>query len=538
MKASVVFINGEVITVDKNDSVKQAIAISGNKIMAVGSTSEIEHLIDSNTKIIALDGKTLMPGIIDAHLHLVLYGVFQLNFSCKDPAIQSIEDVLSSLAERAKTTPKGQWIRAWGYNETLIKEQRYPTLQELDSISKDHPVVITRTCGHIGLVNSFALKLAQIDEHTPNPQGGIIEKDSLGRLTGRLIEGSYMRFNEVARYTPEELEQAMQIAQQHFFEKGITSVHEAGTFDQESYRLMQLASNRGDLKIRIYAVIGAINDCKEFTTNMMKSGVVTGTGNDFFKVGPAKLFTDGSSTGPTIATREGYTSDPNNNGILYYSEEELYEVLGEAHKLGYQVTVHAQGDKGIEMYLNVIERALKESPRDDHRHRIEHCGVTPPDLQERIKQLQMIPIPNPPFPYEFGEIYIHNYGERTDYMYPARDFIDQGIICAAGSDAPVTTVNPFIGLHTAVNREVETGTPFGQQQKTSLLEAIRLYTYNAAYASFDEQIKGSLEVGKLADLIVLDRSILSTKSSNIKDIGIELTMIDGEIVYEQSLSVI
>ncbi|MEG0383256.1 MAG: amidohydrolase, partial [Solibacillus sp.] len=483
MKASVVFINGEVITVDNNDSVKQAIAISGNKIMAVGSTPEIEHLIDSNTKIIDLDGKTLMPGIIDAHLHLVLYGVFQLNFSCKDPAIQSIEDVLSSLAERAKTTPKGQWIRAWGYNETLIKEQRYPTLQELDSISTDHPVVITRTCGHIGLVNSYALKLAQIDEHTPNPQGGIIEKDSSGRLTGRLIEGSYMQFNEVARYTPEELEQAMQIAQQHFFENGITSVHEAGTFDQESFRLMQQASNRGDLKIRIYAVIGAINDCKEFTTNVMKSGVVTGTGNDFFKVGPAKLFTDGSSTGPTIATREGYTSDPNNNGILYYSEEELYEVLGEAHKLGYQVTVHAQGDKGIEMYLNVIERALKESPRDDHRHRIEHCGVTPPDLQERIKQLQMIPIPNPPFPYEFGEIYIHNYGERTDYMYPARDFIDQGIICAAGSDAPVTTVNPFIGLHTAVNREVETGTPFGQQQKTSLLEAIRLYTYNAAYAS-------------------------------------------------------
>ncbi|MEG0383255.1 MAG: amidohydrolase [Solibacillus sp.] len=538
MNATVVFLNGEVITVDNNDAVKQAIAISGNKIIAVGSTVEIEQLIDSNTKVIDLNGKTLMPGLIDAHLHLVPYGVNQLSISCKDPAILSIEDLLTAISERVKTTSKGNWIRAWGYNEKFIKEQRYPTLQELDAISTDHPIIINRTCGHIGVANSAALKLAKIDEHTPNPQGGIIEKDSLGRLTGRLMENSFMRFNEVARYTPEELEQAMQIAQQHFIEKGITSIHDAGTFDQESFRLMQLASHRSDLKIRIYAMIGTVNDCKQFTLNMLKAGVVTGTGNDFFKIGPAKLFTDGSSTGPTIATREGYTSNPNDCGILYYSEEELYEVLGEAHKRGYQVTVHAQGDKAIEMYLNVIERALKESPRDNHRHRIEHAGISTPDLQARMKELQMIPIPNPPFPYEFGESYLQDYGERTNFMYPARDFIDQEVIAAAGSDAPVTSYDPFLGIHTSVNREVKSGTSFGQQQQITLLEAIRLYTYNAAYASFDEQIKGSLEVGKLADLIVLDRSILSTKSSNIKDIGVELTMIDGEVVYEQSYSVI
>lgn len=538
MSATIVFLNGEVITVDSNDTVKQAVAISGNKITAVGSNAEIEKLIDANTKVIDLNGKTLMPGFIDAHLHLVLYGAFQLNISCKDAAIQSISDILTAVSERAKTTPEGKWIRAWGFNEKFIKEQRYPTLQELDAISTNHPIVITRTCGHIGVANSAALKLAEIDENTPNPQGGIIEKDSLGKLTGRLIENSYMQFNEVARYSQEELEQAIQIAQQHFIEKGITSVHEAGTFNQESFRLMQLASHRGDLKIRVYAMIGTLNNCKEFTVSMLNSGVVTGTGNDFFKIGPAKLFTDGSSTGPTIATREGYTSNPEDYGILYYSEEELYEVLGEAHKMGYQLTVHAQGDKAIEMYLNVVERALNESPRDNHRHRIEHAGISTPDLQARMKQLQMIPIPNPPFPYEFGESYLQNYGERTNFMYPVRDFIDQDIMCAAGSDTPITTCNPMIGIHTAVNREVNSGMPFGQKQRIALLEAIRLYTYNAAYASFDEHIKGSLEVGKLADLIVLDRSILSTNPAELKDIGIELTMIDGEIVYERSLSII
>ncbi|MGE7601353.1 amidohydrolase [Peribacillus sp. NPDC097675] len=536
MEATNVFLNGEVITVDEKNSTKQAVAIAGNKIIAVGSNSEIEEFIGPATKVLDLEGKSLIPGLIDAHLHFVMYGVFQLQVSCKDPTIETIENLLEALRVKAKKTPKGNWIRGWGFNEKKIKEQRYPTLEELDSISREHPISITRTCGHIGVVNSLALKIAKIDEHTLNPQGGIIERDSLGKLNGRLIETAYMQFNDIAGYASDELEQGMQIAQQHFIEKGITSIHEAGTFNQESFRLLQLASNRRAIKIRIYAMISTLSDCTQFTINMLKTGVVTGTGNDFFKIGPAKMFTDGSSTGPTIATREGYTSDPNYSGILYYSEDEIYEVLGEAHKRGYQITVHAQGDKAIEIYLNVVERALKEHPRENHRHRIEHAGISTPDLQKRIKDLHMIPVPNPPFPYEFGESYLQNYGERTNYMYPARNFIDQGIICAVGSDAPITTYNPFIGIHTAVNREVNSGAPFGQRQSISTYEAIRLYTYNAAYASFDEHLKGSIEVGKVADLAILDRGILTTEKRFLKDTKVNMTMIDGEIVYQRSNS--
>ncbi|MGG0658218.1 amidohydrolase [Rummeliibacillus pycnus] len=534
MKANIVFLNGEVITVDGQDSIQEALAISDNKILAVGSNDEMKGFIGDSTQVIDLDGKSLLPGIIDAHLHLVMYGAFQLNISCKEPGMDSIDAILTALKERAANTPKGQWIRAWGFNENTVKEKRYPTLEELDAISTDHPINITRTCGHIGVVNSVALQLAGIDETTPNPQGGVIEKDAQGKLTGRIIENAYMKLNEQAAYTNKEIDQAIQIAQQHFLEVGITSVHEAGTFTKESFRSLQLASQKGDLKIRVYAVIASLNDCTQFTLNMMESGVVTGTGNEFFKVGPAKLFTDGSSTGPTIATREGYTSNPEDHGILYYTEDEIYEVLGKAHELGYQITVHAQGDKAIELYLNVVERALKENPRENHRHRIEHAGISSPDLQERMKELKMIPIPNPPFPYEFGESYLTNYGERTDYMYPARDFIDQGIIAAAGSDSPVTTYNPFIGIHEAVNRVTANGNPFGEKQKIDVLEAIRLYTYNGAYASFEEDIKGSLEPGKLADVIVLDRSILKTPPQELKDIQVELTVLDGETLFERS----
>lgn len=533
MFTDVIFFNGEVITVDRLDSVADSVCVKGNKIIAVGNFHSLQHLIGPNTERIDLEGRSLLPGFNDAHLHLVLYGVNQLAISCKDPKIDSVEALLNALKEKAKTTPPGRWIRAWGFNETKVKEQRYPTLEELDIVSKVHPIIISRTCGHICVLNSAALKLANIDQHTPDPQGGVIEKDSKGNLTGRLIEAACMEMNNIATYSQDELLKAIEIANRDFIEAGITSIGEAGTFNADSFRALQFASQKGILQLRVYALLGSLNDSRDFTEKILASGVLTGTGDEKFKLGPVKLFTDGSSTGPTIATRKGYTSDPENNGILYYSEEEIYNVLGLAHKLGYQITVHAQGDKAIEMYLNVVERALNEAPRKDHRHRIEHAGISTPDLQQRIKELGMIPIPNPPFHYEFGESYINNYGERVNYMYPARDFIDKGIIAAAGSDSPITDYNPLLGIHTAVNRKTSNGVPVGESQAVEILEAIRMYTYNGANASFEENIKGSIEPGKLADLVILSDSILHVEKSNIKDLQVDVTMIDGKVVYNR-----
>ncbi|MFB7640412.1 amidohydrolase [Peribacillus butanolivorans] len=533
MQADIVFINGEVITVDQKNKVVEAVAVKGNRISAVGSNREVKDFIGEETKVIDLQGKTLLPGFIDSHIHLILYGVNQLAVSCKDEHIKSIEDLLNDLKEKASTIPKGEWIRAWGFNETVVKEKRYPTIAELDAISVEHPIIVSRTCSHISVVNSKALEIAKINENSENPTGGIIEKDNTGRVTGRLIETANMIMTEIASYTESELMKAVKIASEHFVSAGITSIHEAGAYGPESFRLLQQAVKSKDIRVRIYAMIGSLNNSHEFVNKMVEAGVITGTGDERFKIGPAKLFTDGSSTGPTIATRETYSSDPDNFGILYYSEEEIYQVLGQAHKKGYQITVHAQGDRAIEMYLNCVEKALKESPRKDHRHRIEHAGISSPDLQERMKNLELIPIPNPPFPYEFGDIYIQHYGNRVNHMYAVRDFIDNGIIAAGGSDAPVTDYNPLLGIHVAVNRTSQSGSEIGVAQSISVMEAIKLYTWNGAYASFEEDIKGSIEVGKLADFVVLTDSILKVNPLHIKDLQVESTIIDGEILYHR-----
>ncbi|WHY66667.1 amidohydrolase [Neobacillus sp. SuZ13] len=527
-------LNGEVISVNSRNEVFEACLIEDNKIAAVGTTEEIKKRITSSTKVIDLHGRTVLPGLIDAHMHLFLYGNTLMHLNCKEPSIHSIQELLEKLAGIVQKAKSGQVIRVFGFNELMVEEQRYPTIQELDQLTEEHPIVITRTCGHIGIVNSAALKLADIDAATPDPQGGTIEKDNNGSFTGRLIENAFLQFNQYVTYSDEELFDALTKAQEQLFAYGITSVHDAGGFDENTFRIMQKASNKKQLKVRTYAVIASLNDCENFTKNMIKAGVMTHTGNDFFKIGPAKLFTDGSSTGPTIATREPYTSDGDNYGYLMYTEDELYSILSEAHQNDYQITVHAQGDKAIEQYLGVIERLLDEHPHDDHRHRVEHLGICPPDLQEKARALNVIPILNPSFPYEFGESYIRNYGERTDYMYAAKDLMDQGIITAAGSDAPITTVNPFVGIYTAVARLTRQGTAFGQQQKVSLMNAIRMYTYNAAYASFDEKSKGSIEEGKLADLVILDTSLLNSPIEKITEIKVDATMLDGEMVYEKN----
>lgn len=532
--AQTALINGEVITVNRHDEVFEACLVEGNKIIAVGTSDEIVQQMAPSATVLDLEGKSVLPGLIDAHMHLYLFGNTLIHLDCKEPVIHSIDELLQKLSEIVKETESGKVIRVFGFNELKVKEKRYPTIQELDSLITEHPIIITRTCGHIGMVNSATLDLLSIDEETPDPLGGTIEKDDKGKLTGRLIENAFLNSSQRFPYSEEELFEALEKAQEQLFMYGITSVHDAGGFNEDSFRIMQIASQQKHIKTRIYAMIGTLNDCEQFTKNMLSTGVVTNTGNEFFKIGPAKLFTDGSSTGPTIATREPYTSDKTNYGYLMYTEEELYSIFTKAHQGGYQITVHAQGDKAIEQYLSVVERLLSEYPRADHRHRVEHLGVCPPDLQEKAKTLKVIPILNPSFPYEFGESYIHNYGERTKYMYAANDLLTKDIIVAAGSDAPITTVNPFVGIYMAMARSTKEGTVFGEQQKVSLMDAIRMYTYNAAYSSFDEKIKGSIEVGKLADLAILNTSILNCSIEEIPNIKAEMTMLDGEIVHTQS----
>jgi predicted amidohydrolase YtcJ len=538
MSADKVFLNGQVITVDESDQVAEAVAVKGNRIVRVGANAEVAELVGDSTEVFELDGKSLLPGLIDAHMHINLYGASKLGINCKAPHLKSISDILASIEERAQQTPKGEWIRAWGFNNTKVTEKRYPTRWELDEASNEHPMLIVRTDGHISIANSKALELAEIDETTPDPEGGRIDRDQSGTPTGLLIETAHMGIMEAAKYSEEELQKALAAASDDLVSAGITSLHDAGGFGAYNLRAMQKAVQSSDVKVRIYALLCSLTGAQKLVEQMLDSGIATGLGDEKYKIGPVKLFTDGSSSGPTIATREPYTSDPDDYGILYYRQDQLDAILGRAHEMGFQITAHAQGDRAIEMVIDCIETALQSSPREDHRHRIEHAGLTMPDLLEKMKNLNIIPILNPAFFYEFGDGYLKNYGDRVEHMYPARGFIDAGMIVAAGSDSPVTGYDPLLGIHVAVNRKSQSGKDVGLDQRISVTEAIRLFTWNGAYASFEEDVKGSVEPGKLADLVVLSEEILSAPKEQIKDVEIELTMIDGEIVFQRDTAAV
>ncbi|PIC70872.1 amidohydrolase [Sporosarcina sp. P16b] len=538
MHADIVFTNGEVITVDKDCSIMEAVAIKDHTIIGVGQMEEVGEFIGENTKVIDLEGKSLLPGFIDPHLHLTIYGTNLLGINCASVEIDSLEILYEKMKERAEQTPKGEWIRVTSFNENAVKQKRFPTIQELDAISAEHPIVIIRVCNHTSIVNSKALELAGITSKSENPAGGEIERDVHGELTGKMIENAHMQLFNVADYSADEIKKGLKLASQIFVESGITSLHDAGSYGwgPDILKLMKTSIDSGDVKNRVYALIGSLTDSESFIRHMIDEGVVTGDGDEWFKIGPAKLFTDGSSTGPTLSTRKPYDSDPTDTGILYYDQERMNEILGEAHSKGYQITAHAQGDRAIEMVLNCIEEALEKHPRTDHRHRIEHAGIASIDLQERMKELGVVVIPNPAFMYVNGDSYLEFYGDRVHVMYPANDYLEKGIPFAFASDTPVVDHNPLLGIHAAVNRKTISGQDAGTYQRVSVLEAIKAYTYMGAYASFDEKQKGSIEVGKLADLVVLDQSILSVDSESIKDLTVELTMIDGKIAYEKQYS--
>jgi predicted amidohydrolase YtcJ len=521
-------INGEVVTVDSEFSVREAVAIKDNKIIAVGTNEEILALSNEETDIINLDGRSILPGFIDAHAHLELYGTNMLGVNGKEAG--SIRELIEKLKEKAKNTPEGEWIRGWGYNQNLYEEGRHPTRWDLDQVSTDHPIIVIRTCGHISCVNTKALELAGIDHLTEDPPGGKYMREN-GELTGVLLESAHMNMFLNANYSQEEVLQGLALASQDYVEKGITSVQDAGGYGPEHIRFLQNAVSEKKVKQRVYALFGSLHDSPGMVEKGLASGIGTGLGDEWMKIGPAKVFIDGSSSGPTAKTRDPYTSDSDDSGILYITQEELNRSLGQAHQAGWQITAHAIGDEAVRMMIEAIRFSLELEPRNDHRHRIEHSGITPPDFLKKMKDLAIIPIPNPAFIYEFGDGYVRDYGDRVNHMFPLASFSEYGIPFAIGSDSPITTADPLHGIYAAVTRMSSAGKTIGIGQRITVQEAIKAYTWNGAYASFEENLKGSIEPGKLADLVVLNGSILTSDHERLRGLKVELTILDGKIEY-------
>ena len=521
-----ILFNGDIVTMGSSPRAR-AVAIIDGKFFAVGDAKEILALAVGRTKKVDLGGKVVVPGFIDAHSHPGSSGLQHLREV--DCDLRSIKDIQNAIAARAAKTPKGNWVLGFKYDDTKTSEGRIINIADLDLAASEHPVRIQHRGGHTMYVNSMAMKLANINQDTPDPQGGIFDRDaSSKKLNGRVKESACRVFEEVIPhgYTRDDLREGVKLISKMMSKTGITSVHDAYG-SPEYLRAFQDAFESGDLSLRVYCLIGYYHIDK-----MLEAGIRTGMGNEWVRVGAMKLTCDGSISERTARLSQPYMGRPNDYGILVMTEDQLYSYAKKAHDADWQIGVHANGDVGIDTTLRLYERLQKERPRRDPRFRIEHCTLINDSLVQRMKSLGVIPTPFSTYVYYHGEK-MREYGEeRLKNMFALRSFLNAGIRPTQSSDYPPGPFEPMMALQSSVTRTDIKGNVWGANQKVTVEEAIRIGTMNGAYASFEENSKGSIETGKHADLVVLGRDPFKEDPSTLIKIPIERTMAGGKWVYE------
>jgi predicted amidohydrolase YtcJ len=521
--------NGGFLTMDPRQPQAGAIAIAGGRILAIGSEIDVLDIAGAGTKKVDLGGKTVVPGFIDGHCHPAYSGRRHLRMI--DCDLRSIAAIQDAVRERAAKTPPGGWVAGFKYDDTKTAEKRFITRHDLDVAAPGHPVYIAHRGGHTGYVNSLALAKAGITEKSPDPDGGRFVRDpETGKLTGRLLERAAEIYeNTIPAFgttSRGEDRAAIKLITQMFAKAGVTSSTDAyGTPDD--LRAYQDAREAGELSSRIYCMIGYTH-----LDRMITSGVRTGFGDEWIRVGGMKATCDGSISERTARLSRSYVGRPDDFGMIVADTEELYSYANRAHEAGWQVGIHANGDVGIGMVLDLYERLQRELPRRDPRYRIEHCTVINDDLVRRMQALGVIPTPFSTYVYFHGEK-MQEYGEdRLDSMFALRSFLDAGIRPTMASDYPPGPFEPMMALQSMVTRTDISGNAWGPRQKITVEEALRVCTLNGAWASFEEHEKGSLEPGKLADLVVLGRNPLIEDPASLVTIPIERTMVGGRWVYE------
>jgi predicted amidohydrolase YtcJ len=522
-----VLVNGDIITQDALVPKAEAIAIAGGRIVAIGSNADMRALARAGTKVMDLGKKVVIPGVIDAHNHPAGAGLSHLREV--DCDLRSVGAIQAALRERAAKTPKGEWVLGFKYDDTKTAERRFLTRADLDAVSTEHPIIVTHRGGHTSYVNSMAFAKAGISEQSPDPKGGRFERDpGSGRLSGRVAETAKDAFERVipATYTRADRQAGVKEISRRLAKTGVTSVTDAGG-SPEDLLAYQDAHEAGELGTRVYCHISA-----GYIDKMIDAGVRTGLGNEWVRVGAVKCICDGSISERTALLKEPYIGRPNDRGILVMDAEHLWEIFSKVHKAGWQIGTHSNGDAAIEIVTTLYERLQKEMPRKDPRFRYEHCTVLTPELIKRIKALGAIPTPFASYVYFHGEKMGEYGAARTERMFPMRWFLDAGIPATMGSDYPPGPFEPMMALTSMTTRTDIRGTVWGANQRISLGEALHVLTVNGAYASYEEHLKGSLTVGKLADLVVLGRDPRTTAPIEIVNIPIERTMVGGRWVYE------
>jgi hypothetical protein len=497
----------------------QAIAIRDDKIAKVGTNEGIRPWIGKDTRVIDLRGRTVVPGFIDTHVHVMEFGRSLAWIDLR--GVRSIREIQERLEKRVQETPKGRWIMGRGWDQERLAEGRYPTRWDLDDFSRENPVVFNRVCGHVCVTNSKALELTGITAETTPPPGGRIDKDpETGEPTGILRENAMdLVWKAMPPPSEEELMEAATLACRKAVEAGLTSLHWI-IYSPMEIRIIQKLCAQNKLPLRVYLVIPA-----ELLNPLIDLGLCTGFGDSMVRIGGVKILADGSLGARTAALHEPYSDDPTTRGMMLYTREELNELVAKAHKAHLQLAIHAIGDQTIDVVLTALEKVLEEAPRKDHRHRIEHASVLNEALIQRLKKLGVIASIQPHFVISDFWVVDRVGPTRARWVYPFKTLLQEGILVTGGSDCPVEPISPLLGMYAAVARETL------PEERITVDDALRVYTINAAYASFEENVKGSIEAGKLADLVVLSHDPRAIPSSKIKDIRVETTIVGGRVVY-------
>jgi predicted amidohydrolase YtcJ len=520
-------IGGRVYTIDPAQPRAEAFAVKNGRFIAVGSTADIKNLISRGTQVIDAAGMTVTPGFIDTHCHPSgideLYGV--------NLDLRSIEQIKEALRKKAAQTPPGYWVTGFKFDDTKVQERRRLHRKDLDQAVPDHPVSVAHRGGHTTWYNSKAFELAGITRNTPDPKGGRFERDSEGELSGMVAEHARAVFDKVGKreeFSAEEQRKRGQAGMKHMSElltaSGLTTVHDAGAGRarilayEDTYRA-------GELRHRVYMMVSS-----SIFSGFKTAGIYTGFGDEWLKVGGVKYVADGSASERTM-----YMSTPfvgrTDRGILTMTPEEIQEAVEDAHRHSFQIGIHANGDLTIDYVLKAYERVLMKWPHPDRRHRIEHCSLVNPDLLKRIKATGSIPTPFWTYVHYHGEKWKEYGDEKMKWMFAHRSFLDYGIPVPGASDYTPGPFEPLMAIQSLVTRKDVEGRLWGANQKVTVDEALTIATINGARASYDENLKGSITAGKLADFVILAQDPHEVDPDQIKNIKVVRTVVGGRTFY-------
>jgi predicted amidohydrolase YtcJ len=514
--------NGKIATIDARLSIASAVAVTGDRIVAVGGEEILGEYVADNT--VDLAGRFVMPGFIDSHTHL--RGRPQRFIDLTKTT--SIEEIKGLVRDKADELGSGEWVTGYGWSEDFMAELRRPLRADLDEAAPDNPVMLTRAGGHSAVFNSAALRRAEVDANTPQPEGGVIETGDDGQLNGVIRERQEIVAHLIPEPEFEEVREDLIAVLREQLSMGITSFTHA-TGSNESYPEWEYiyGQHRGTLPR------GSIQVFWEGPEAMAAFGKKSGDGDEHLRVGPIKIFVDGGFTGPAAYTKAPYKGEAEFRGKLSIDPGELATTISELNEAGWQTGIHAIGDAAIELVVDELALALDETPRVDHRHYLNHFTVMPSsESMAKMAEYGVAITQQPNFTYTLEGRYVEYLdGDRVEHNNPLRTPMNHGIHVAISSD--ILPIGPLVGIYAAVTRKGMSGRVFAEEESLTMIEALQGYTLYGAYLSFEEDIKGSIEPGKLADMIVLDQDLLTIDPAHIMDTRVLQTWLGGKLVWNQ-----